>query len=94
VIRPAAAWDPWASSNSLCDLNFNVFNVFDTKGSPVKNIVRALVLALAVIGFASEHALTAQAKVIGTAPVVSRIGMPPVPTCPPTDPSGCGMSGK
>ena len=57
----------------------------------MKNIVRALVLALAVIGFASEHALTAQAKSTNTIAVVSRAGMPPMPTCPPSDPSGCGM---
>jgi hypothetical protein len=60
----------------------------------MKNVVRALVLALAVIGFASEHALTAQAKSTNTISVVTRIGMPPVATCPPTDPTGCGMGGK
>jgi hypothetical protein len=60
----------------------------------MKNVVRALVLALAVIGFASDHALTAQAKSTNTIAVVARAGMPPVPTCAPTDPSGCGMSGK
>jgi hypothetical protein len=59
----------------------------------MKNIVRASVLALAVIGFASEHALTAQAKETKTTPVVTRAGMPPMPTCPPDDPNGCGMSG-
>jgi hypothetical protein len=57
----------------------------------MKNVVRALVLALAVIGFASEHALTAQAKATNTIAVASRAGMPPMPTCPPSDPSGCGM---
>ena len=57
----------------------------------MKNVVRALVLALAVIGFASEHALTAQAKSTSTIAVVSRAGMPPVATCPPNDPNGCGM---
>jgi hypothetical protein len=58
----------------------------------MKNVVRALVLALAVIGFASEHALTAQAKATNTTPAVSNnAGMPPMPTCPPNDPNGCGI---
>jgi hypothetical protein len=58
----------------------------------MKNIVRALVLALAVVGFASEHALTAQARVTNTTPVVvNRVGVPPVPTCAPNDPNGCGI---
>ena len=58
----------------------------------MKNIVRALVLALAVIGFASEHALTAQAKVGNVTPVVANnAGVPPVPTCAPNDPNGCGI---
>lgn len=57
----------------------------------MKNIVRALVLALAVVGFASEHALTAQAKNTSTTPAVTRLSSPPVPTCAPSDPNGCGM---
>lgn len=58
----------------------------------MKNIVRALVLALAVVGFASQHALTAQAKVSAVAPVVNHVTMPPVPTCDPNAPGDCGMS--
>ena len=59
----------------------------------MKNIVRALVLALAVVGFASEHALTAQAKVTNTTPAVANnAGAPPMPTCAPNDPNGCGIS--
>ncbi len=57
----------------------------------MKNIVRALVLALAVVGFASEHALTAQANVTGATPIVSRLSSPPVPTCAPDDANGCGI---
>ena len=58
----------------------------------MKNVVRALVLALAVIGFASEHALTAQSKASNTAPVVANsAGAPPMPTCAPNDPNGCGI---
>jgi hypothetical protein len=65
-----------------------------SKGSYMKNVVRALVLALAVIGFASEHALTAQAKVTNVTPVVANnAGVPPMPVCPPNDPNGCGISG-
>lgn len=68
--------------------NSNVFNVPPRQVSKVKNIVRAL----AVVGFGSEHALTAQTKVANTSPVVNRVGCPPVPTCAPDDANGCGMS--
>lgn len=57
----------------------------------MKNIVRALVLALAVVGIASQHALTAQAKVSTVAPVVNHVTMPPMPTCDPNLPGDCGM---
>ena len=58
----------------------------------MKNVVRALVLALAVVGFASEHALTAQTKVTKVTPIVANnAGVPPMPTCPPNDPNGCSI---
>ncbi len=60
----------------------------------MKIIVRASVLALAVIGFASEHALTAQAKATNTTPVMNRIGCPPAPTCNPDQQCGWGTWGK
>jgi hypothetical protein len=60
----------------------------------MKNIVRAAVLALAVIGFASQHALTAQAKVTNTTPIVNRAGSPPAPTCNPDQQCGWGTWGK
>lgn len=58
----------------------------------MKNIIRALVLTLAVVGFASQHALTAQAKVSTVGPVVTvnHAGAPPAPTCDPATPKACG----
>ncbi len=57
----------------------------------MKTTVRALVLALAVVGFASEHALTAQATATSATPVMNRVACPPVPTCAPNDANGCGI---
>ncbi len=54
----------------------------------MKNIVRALALALVATGaVASAHTTSASAKVNAS----SRTGALPVPTCPWNDPTGCGI---
>jgi hypothetical protein len=53
----------------------------------MKNVVRALALALVATGaVASAHTTSATAKVS-----LPRTGALPVPTCPPHDPTGCGV---
>jgi hypothetical protein len=54
----------------------------------MKNFVRALVLALVATGaIASIHSNSAVAQ----ANLAPRASALPIPTCPPDDPSGCGM---
>jgi hypothetical protein len=56
----------------------------------MKNIVRALVVVLAVTGAAATTltpTASSQHKVAAT-----RTSMLPVPTCDPSDPNACGMS--
>jgi hypothetical protein len=48
--------------------------------------VRAFVVALALVGFAS----TAHSKTTGRAVVTSAAGFPQ-PMCPPSDPNACGI---
>ena len=61
------------------------------KGSPtMKTIVRSLVIALAVTGFAaSSFANAAPSK---SAVVSAKTSAMPVPRCPPTEPGDCGLS--
>ncbi len=55
----------------------------------VKNLVRAFVAALVLTGtVATAH--SAQKGAIVTATVGNAL---PVPSCPPDDPNGCGISG-
>ena len=56
----------------------------------MKNIVRALVVVLAVTGAAATtltSSASSQHKV-----TASRTSMLPVPTCDPSDPNACGMA--
>ncbi len=54
----------------------------------MKNFVRVLALALVATGaVASIHTSGASAQ----ATVSPRSSMLPIPTCPPDDPSGCGI---
>ena len=56
----------------------------------MKNIVRALVVVLAVTGAVATTltpSASAQHKVIAT-----RTSIVPVPTCAPDDPNACGMA--
>ena len=54
----------------------------------MKNFVRALVLVLVATGaVASTRTSSASPKVT----VSPRTGALPVPTCPPGDPTGCGV---
>jgi len=56
----------------------------------MKVIVRSLVIALAVTGaVATSFTATAPAK----ATVTAKTSAAPVPTCPPGDPDGCGITG-
>jgi len=53
----------------------------------MKNIIRAFVLSLVVTGaVASTHIASSSQKSIG-----ARASDYPVPTCDPSDPTGCGM---
>lgn len=56
----------------------------------MKNIVRAFVVVLALTGFAASSQISsakASSKII-----ISKTSAVPVPSCPPSDPNGCGMS--
>jgi len=56
----------------------------------MKTIIRASVLALAVIGFAaSSNVSPASAKTT----VVSKVSAAPIPMCPPDSPNGCNIRG-
>jgi hypothetical protein len=55
----------------------------------MKNIVRTLVVVLAITGaIATSYANASSAK---TSINISKTSAMPVPTCPPDDPSACGM---
>lgn len=54
----------------------------------MQNIVRAFALSLVAVGaFASTHI----AKDAQGATVTAKVSALPVPTCPPSDPNGCGI---
>jgi hypothetical protein len=58
----------------------------------MKFFVRALVIALALTGaVATTHANASSAKAQAN---LSKTSAFPVPTCPPDDPNGCGISGN
>ena len=54
----------------------------------MKNIVRIFALTLVATGaVASLHASNSTSTVI----TAGKVSTPPVPTCPPSDPNGCGI---
>jgi hypothetical protein len=56
----------------------------------MKNIVRAVVLTLALTGaFASTHT---NGSTAATAAGLTKTSAMPVPSCPPGDPNGCGIA--
>ena len=56
----------------------------------MKTVVRAFVVALALTGaVASAHTTN---NVASAKPVITRTSAMPVPSCPPGDPDGCGIS--
>lgn len=52
----------------------------------MKNVVRALTLALTVTGMAATRVPASSAKII-----TGKVGTVPVPSCGPHDPNACGM---
>jgi hypothetical protein len=57
----------------------------------MKMIIRSLVIALAVTGaIATTSANGSTAK---TTAIASKTSAMPVPSCPPSDPNGCGITG-
>ena len=54
----------------------------------MKNIVRALTLALAVTGIAA----TTQVTKSYASGVAGKVDIVPVPCCPPDDPNACGLA--
>jgi hypothetical protein len=69
--------------------SFDPPTLSNQKGSnQMKNIVRAFVLALAITGaFATTHANASSATT-----VTAKTSAMPVPSCPPSDPNGCGIA--
>ena len=58
----------------------------------MKTIVRAFVVALALTGFAASTQIPTAAKTSSKV-TIAKTSAVPVPSCPPDDPNGCGMSG-
>jgi hypothetical protein len=58
----------------------------------MKTIVRSLVVALAVTGAIATS--FAKAPASSTKATVAKTSAMPVPTCPPSDPNGCGIYGN
>ena len=54
----------------------------------MKNVVRALTLALAVTGIAA----TTQVPSSYASVVTGKVDLVPVPCCPPDDPNACGLA--
>lgn len=59
----------------------------------MKHLVRAFVVALALTGFAASTQISTAATKTASTVTISKTSAVPVPSCPPDDPTGCGMSG-
>ena len=59
----------------------------------MKTIVRAVVVALALTGFAASTQITTTTNQTSSKVTMAKVNSAPVPTCPPNDPNACGMSG-
>ncbi len=60
----------------------------------MKNMIRAAVVVLALTGASASFHVSAGAQQPSTRVVAAKASAFPVPTCPPDDPNGCGISGN
>lgn len=56
----------------------------------MKIVVRAFVLVLTLTGVAATAASTNSSS--SSKPVITRTSAYPIPSCPPHDPTGCGLN--
>ena len=55
----------------------------------MKNLIRAFALSLVVTGAVASSQISSNST---SATLTGKVSTPPVPTCPPDDPNGCGIA--